>query len=129
MSLGVALGAGEASCSQSSRRRSRIAHCARRARRISLFAEVSTNRISSSRYHARRDVARSRIVLGPLAGSYGSRGVVTLVAAPVYGCVKGRSVERDNMQLRSIALSTTGYLRSSSPYHPHGAPIFPIRRT
>jgi hypothetical protein len=31
----------------------------------------------------------------------------------------------DNMQLQSIALSTTGYLRSSSPYHPHGAPIFP----
>jgi len=36
---------------------------------------------------------------------------------------------RENMQLRSIALSTTGYLRSSSPYHPRGAPIFPICRT
>jgi len=33
------------------------------------------------------------------------------------------------MQLRSITLSTTGYLHSSSPYHPHGAPIFPIHRT
>jgi len=32
---------------------------------------------------------------------------------------------KDNMQLQSIALSTTGYLRSSTPYHPHGAPIFP----
>jgi hypothetical protein len=31
----------------------------------------------------------------------------------------------DDMQLRSIALNTTGYLRSSSPYHPHGVPIFP----
>ena len=46
-------------------------------------AEVS-NRISSSRYHARRDVTRSRgvaVLLGPLAGSYhsGVRGVVTRV--------------------------------------------------
>ena len=84
MSLGVALGAGEASCSQSSRRRSRIASCARRAV-VGLVssAEVS-NRISLSRYHARRDVTRSRgvaVLLGPLAGSYRSRvrGVVTWV--------------------------------------------------
>ena len=33
------------------------------------------------------------------------------------------------MQLRSITLSTTGYLHSSSLYHPHGAAIFPIHRT
>ena len=37
----------------------------------------------------------------------------------------GAALERDNMQLQSIALSTTGYLRSSTPYYPHGAPIFP----
>jgi len=30
------------------------------------------------------------------------------------------------MQLRSIAFSTTGYVRSTSPYHPHGVPIFPL---
>ena len=30
---------------------------------------------------------------------------------------------KDNMQLQSIVLSTTGYLCSSA--HPHGAPIFP----
>jgi len=29
------------------------------------------------------------------------------------------------MRLRSIALITTGFMRSSSPYHPCGAPIFP----
>jgi len=29
------------------------------------------------------------------------------------------------MQLQSIAFSTTGYIRSISPYHPHGVPIFP----
>jgi len=29
----------------------------------------------------------------------------------------GRSVERDNMRLRSIALYTTGNMHSSSPYH------------
>jgi len=40
----------------------------------------------------------------------------------------GRSVERDNMQLRSIVCSTTGYLHSSSSYHPHGVPIFPNRQ-
>ena len=56
--------------------------CARRAvvGLVSL-AEVS-NRILLSRYHARRDVTRSRgVVLGPLAGSYRScvRDVVTLV--------------------------------------------------
>ena len=38
---------------------------------------------------------------------------------------RGRSVERDNMQLRSIAFSATGYIRSTSPYRPHGVPIFP----
>jgi len=32
------------------------------------------------------------------------------------------------MRLRSIALYTTGNMRSSSPYHPHGASIFPFRR-
>jgi len=31
----------------------------------------------------------------------------------------------DNKQLQSIAFSTTGYVRSTLPYHPHGAPIFP----
>jgi len=31
----------------------------------------------------------------------------------------------NKLQLQSITLSTTGYLRSSSPYHPRGAPIFP----
>jgi len=36
---------------------------------------------------------------------------------------------RDNMQLPSIALNTTGYLRSSSPYYSDGAPIFPSRLT
>jgi len=30
------------------------------------------------------------------------------------------------MRLRSIALYTTGNMRSSSPYHPHRAPIFLI---
>jgi len=30
------------------------------------------------------------------------------------------------MQLRSIALHTTGNICSFSPYHPHGAPIFLI---
>jgi len=40
------------------------------------------------------------------------------------GC-RGRSVGRDNMQLRSIVFSTTGFIRSTSPYHPHGVPIFP----
>jgi hypothetical protein len=36
------------------------------------------------------------------------------------------AMANDNkLQLQSITLSTTGYLRSSSPYHPHGAPIFP----
>ena len=41
---------------------------------------------------------------------------------------RGRSVERDNIRLRSIALYTTGNMRFSSPYHPHGASIFPFRR-
>jgi hypothetical protein len=50
------------------------------------------------------------------------------VAAPVYGCVKGRSVERDNIQCISSALRTTAYLRSTTPYHPHGVPIFPYRQ-
>jgi len=31
---------------------------------------------------------------------------------------------KDNMRLRSIVLYTTGNMRSSSPYHPHGAYIF-----
>jgi hypothetical protein len=60
--------------SYAARRRFRIAACARRAV-VGLVssAEVS-NRISLSRYHARRDVTRSRgVVLGPLAGSYRSR--------------------------------------------------------
>ena len=29
----------------------------------------------------------------------------------------------DNMQLQSIVFSTTGYVRSSSPYQPHVVPI------
>jgi hypothetical protein len=29
----------------------------------------------------------------------------------------------DDMQLISIAFSSTGYVRSTSPYHPHGVPI------
>jgi len=41
---------------------------------------------------------------------------------------RGRSVERDNMRLQSIVLYTTGNMCSSSPYHPHGASIFPFRR-
>jgi len=32
---------------------------------------------------------------------------------------------KDNMQLQSIAFGTKGYVRSSSPYCPHGVPIFP----
>ena len=38
---------------------------------------------------------------------------------------RGRSVERDNIRLRSIALYTTGDMRTSSPFHPRGASIFP----
>jgi len=41
---------------------------------------------------------------------------------------RGRSVERDNIRLRSIVLNTTGSMRSSLPYHPHGASIFPFYR-
>ena len=66
--------------------------------------------VSLSRYHARRDMARSRGV-----------AVVWSVAAPVYGCVKGRSMERDNMQLRSIVLNTTGYMHSSHQPPPWGS--------
>jgi hypothetical protein len=47
-----------------------------------------------------------------------------MVAAPFYGCVKGRSVERDNMQLRSIVLNTTGYMHSSRRTTPMGLPSF-----
>jgi len=65
--------------------------------------------------------------------SHALHGFVVLIGGG--GCIagsrveRGRSVERDNMQLSSIMLSTTGYLRSSSPYHPHGAPILTICRT
>jgi len=38
---------------------------------------------------------------------------------------KRGGVVRENMQLQSIAFSTTGYVRSTSPYRPHGVPIFP----
>jgi len=27
-----------------------------------------------------------------------------------------------------MRFNTTGFVRSSSPYHPHGAPIFPVRQ-
>jgi len=27
-----------------------------------------------------------------------------------------------------MRFNTTGFMRSSSPYHPHGAPIFPVRQ-
>jgi hypothetical protein len=43
--------------------------------------------------------------------------------------VKGWSVERDNIQCISSALRTTAYLRSTTPYRPHGVPTFPYRRT
>jgi len=39
---------------------------------------------------------------------------------------RGRSVERDNIQIRSNTRDITGLMCSSSPYHPHGAPIFLI---
>jgi len=32
-------------------------------------------------------------------------------------------------QLIPLCFSTTDYMHSSTPYHPHGAPIFPIRQT
>jgi len=32
-------------------------------------------------------------------------------------------------QLVPLCFSTTDYMHSSTPYHPHGAPIFPIRQT
>jgi hypothetical protein len=38
---------------------------------------------------------------------------------------KAGGVVGDDMQLCSIAFSTTGYVRSTSPYHPHGVPISP----
>jgi hypothetical protein len=37
-------------------------------------------------------------------------------------------VERDNIQCISIAVGTTAHIRSSTPYHPHGAPIFSYRQ-
>ena len=39
---------------------------------------------------------------------------------------RDRSVERDNIVIRSNMRDTTGLLHSSLPYHPHGAPIFLI---
>jgi len=33
------------------------------------------------------------------------------------------------IQCISNTLRTTAYLRSTTPYHPHGAPIFPCRQT
>ena len=38
---------------------------------------------------------------------------------------RGRSVESDNMQLQSIALSTTDYMHSSHDSTPMGFPSFP----
>jgi len=65
-----------------------------------------------------------------LFGDDGSQGVGDLLELLLVHVVElvhplGKCLQRDNMQLQSITLSTTGYLRSSSPYHPHGAPIFP----
>ena len=40
-------------------------------------------------------------------------------------CGKAGRGSGENMQLQSIAFSTTGYVRSTSPYRPHGVIIFP----
>jgi type II secretory pathway component PulC len=40
-------------------------------------------------------------------------------------CWGGRVV--DDVQLQSIVFSATGYVHSSTPYHPRGVPIFPNR--
>jgi hypothetical protein len=93
---------------------SRILSCAHWR---SCFNEVSS-RISWCRLSLRVILITTHIVMS-LLGS---------VAAPIYGCVKGRSMERDNIQCISNALRTTAYLRSTTPYHPHMAPIFPFRQ-
>jgi len=36
---------------------------------------------------------------------------------------------KKGIQCISNVLRTTAYLRSTTPYHPHGAPIFPCRQT
>ena len=88
-------------------------------------AEVSS-RISLSRYHARRDVTRSRgVVLGPLAGSYRScvRDVVTLVgrSAGLRMCGKVGvwreiidCVKRDLHELATTSILLSSQLASES---------------
>ena len=57
------------------------------------------------------------------------RGLVVLVGfsgrSAGHG-LRGRSAERDNMRLRSIALYTTGNMRSSHHTTPVGFPSFPL---
>ena len=62
------------------------------------------------------------------ASLYFSGVLQVVVAAPVHG---GREIglwREIIFDYDLMHFNTTGFVRSSSPYHPHGAPIFPVRQ-